>query len=107
MTFKQATDLMLAWGFSAEVLGEAVGVSANTILRARRSSGQIRPPPRGWQAAFRGLVTRRSEVFDIFASDLTETDGDEHRVCPVCGAPAPEPEAVTLGGTAWFLCENL
>ena len=74
MTFKEATDLMLAWGFSAEVLGLAVGVSANTILRARRSTGQTRPPPRGWQAAFRTLVTMRCDVLMIFAGDLRHAE---------------------------------
>ena len=72
MTFREATDLLLSYGFSAEALGDAAGVSANTILRARRSTGQVRPPPRGWQAAFRVLLEQRGTAFFSLASELAD-----------------------------------
>lgn len=56
MTFKEATDRLLRRGFTAEDIGRACGVSANTILRARRSEGQVRPEPKGWRPALWSLA---------------------------------------------------
>lgn len=71
-TFREATDRLLAWGFSAEDIGSAAGVSANTILRARRSDGQMRPPPREWRRVLRELAEARSKEAAALAAELAD-----------------------------------
>lgn len=71
-TFREATDRLLSWGFTAEDLGTAAGVSANSILRARRSDGQSRPPPRNWRAVFNRMAQSRSDEAAALAAELAD-----------------------------------
>lgn len=60
LTFREATDLLFRT-VTANDLAERLGVSRNTIARARMDSDNpnSRPAPPGWQDAVRELARER------------------------------------------------
>jgi hypothetical protein len=65
MSFKEFTDRLLAANVTAQDIADAIGVSKNTVLRARMEGPNARPAPPDWEPKLRDLAASR-------ASDLSE-----------------------------------
>lgn len=65
MNFKEFTDRLLAASVTAQDIADAIGVSKNTVLRARMEGPNARPAPPGWESKLRDLAASR-------AADLSE-----------------------------------
>lgn len=66
-TFKEATDALFRF-VTADELASELGVSRNTIARARMDpdSPNVRPAPAGWQEAVKKLASaREAELADL------------------------------------------
>ena len=74
MTFRAATDRLLALGITMAELAHACGVAHNTIRRARLGpeSPAYRPPPGGWEAIVSRMATERAEELSRLARELGE-----------------------------------
>lgn len=70
-TFKDATDRLLGC-VTAEQLAAELGVSRNTIARARMSpeAKGYRPPPHGWEDAVERLAKAHSTQLSALAKQL-------------------------------------
>jgi orotate phosphoribosyltransferase-like protein len=62
MDFKEFTDRLLAANVTAQTIADELGVSRNTVLRARMdvSSPNARSAPTGWQDKLRRLAADRA-----------------------------------------------
>lgn len=62
-TYHEATDMLLTIpGFHMRMLAERLGVSLNTVNRARMEGKHSRPPPKGWEAACAELAYECAET---------------------------------------------
>jgi hypothetical protein len=57
--YRKAMDALAALGVSATEVARAVGVSLNSVSRARMETGNRRSPPPGWKPAVRGIISKR------------------------------------------------
>lgn len=71
MTFKQATDA-LAGCYSLDEIADALGVSANTVRRARMVAGNpnARPAPERWEPVLAKLARSRGGELAKLADEL-------------------------------------
>lgn len=71
MDFKAATDAF-AGCFSLDEIGEALGVSGNTVRRARMDpkSSHSRSAPPGWEAALAKLAKAKGKELARLAEQL-------------------------------------
>lgn len=62
MDFKAFTDQLLAANVTAQTIADELGVSRNTVLRARMdvSSPNSRSAPPGWEDKLRALAAERA-----------------------------------------------
>ena len=74
MTFRAATDRLLALGIDMAELAHACSVAHNTIRRARLdpASPAYRPPPGGWEAIVAQMARDRAEELLRLARELGE-----------------------------------
>jgi len=72
MTFEEAMDRMAALGVSATDYAAAVGVSLNSISRARMITENRRPPPREWRSVAHRIVSERAAALSSLASELAD-----------------------------------
>lgn len=72
MDFREATDTLLAANVTAEVIADVLGVSRNTVLRARMdpSSPNTRPAPQGWERKLSALARQHSATLASLADQL-------------------------------------
>lgn len=56
--------------YRAVDIAEALGVSANLVLRARMTGPQHRNPPKGWEAKLKELALARARELEEFAESL-------------------------------------
>ena len=62
-TYHEATDMLLTIpGFHMRMLAERLGVSLNTVNRARMEGKHSRPPPKGWEDATTDLALECAEA---------------------------------------------
>lgn len=73
MDFKEFTDRLLAANVTAQDIADELGVSRNTVLRARMddSSPNARSAPPNWEARLRALAAER-------AADLASLANPDH-----------------------------
>lgn len=72
MDFKEATDTLLSHNVTAESIAAVLGVSRNTVLRARMdvSSPNARPAPPEWRRRLALLARQHSETLATLADQL-------------------------------------
>lgn len=72
MDFKAATDRALETCITLEDLAAEVGVSAQTLRRARmdQSSEHSRSAPEGWEGSLATLARRRARELEELAEEL-------------------------------------
>lgn len=67
MDFKAFTDRLFAANVTAQDVADALGVSRNTVLRARMEGGQTRPAPKDWESKLRALAAERAADLEALA----------------------------------------
>lgn len=68
--YKEATGQLLTIpGFHMRMLAERLGVSLNTVNRARMEGRHSRPPPKGWESAVAEIASECAEVNKRAAAD--------------------------------------
>jgi CRP-like cAMP-binding protein len=69
LDFKTATDEMLALGITTAAIAERLGVSPNTVSRARMdpSSPNARAAPDRWQPALREMLREHGKAASALA----------------------------------------
>ena len=74
MTFRAATDRLLALGINMAELADRCGVAHNTIRRARLDpdSPAYRPPPAGWEVIGARMARERADELTSLARELGE-----------------------------------
>lgn len=61
MDFKAFTDQLLAANVTAQDIADTLGVSRNTVLRARMEGENARPAPRDWEPKLKALAAERAK----------------------------------------------
>lgn len=72
VAFEEAMNEMAALGVSATDFAAAVGVTLNSISRARMVTEHRRPPPRDWRAVAHRFLTERAAAINALASKVTD-----------------------------------
>jgi len=72
MTFEEAMDRMGVLGVSATEFAAEVGVSLNSISRARMATGNRRPPPKEWRSIAQRFLTERAAAINDLALELAD-----------------------------------
>lgn len=75
MTFKEATDQLMAGRVTLREIAAACGVSENLAARARMDGEGSRTAPKGWRAALAQLARERSGELAGLADELGGTPG--------------------------------
>lgn len=73
MTFKEATDRLVALGLRAEDFAEALGLTTQYVrmMRMREDATAYRspPPPEVWRPKLAALARERAEALTAFARE--------------------------------------
>lgn len=79
MTFKEATDQLIAHGVTLAEIAEAFDVATNTIARARMDpdSPNARPAPPNWREVLAPFARARTEGLAGLAANLEAGIGQE------------------------------
>lgn len=77
MDFKQATDRLMAEGFTADDLARALGLATQTVraMRLDPSTASHRTPPADWPEKLAKLAAERGGGLQEFAKQLRRTGG--------------------------------
>jgi hypothetical protein len=65
--FKAFTDQLLAANVTAQDIADVLGVSRNTVLRARMEGPNSRPAPPDWEPKLKGLAKERAAELERLA----------------------------------------
>lgn len=78
MDFKEATDVLLDVGVTADEIGEALGLAGQTVraMRLDPSSPSYRRPPDDWRLPIARLLMKREKelgkIMDRFKREMGE-----------------------------------
>ena len=80
MNFKEATDLLMETGFTADEIGEGLALAAQTVraMRLDPSSDSHRAPAADWRQELAKLARRRGQKLEGFSKKLL-TDEESRR----------------------------